>query len=121
MKKLYIAYVRLILEYVSSVWNPTMIGLQNNLERVQRRFTKRLRGLSDRSYVERLTHLHLITLLDRHNHADLVTAYKALHGLLGISKDSIGLQLQTKVPTRSHETDFVVHKAINNNDKKVFK
>ena len=73
------------------------------------------------SYVERLTHLHLDTLLDRRNHADLVTAYKALHGLLGISNDSIGLQPQTRVPTRSHGTDFVEHKAINKNVKKVFK
>ena len=120
MKKLHVAYVRPILEYVSPVWNPTTIGLQNDLERVQRRFTKRLRGLGDMSYVERLTHLRLDTLLDRRNHVDLVTAYKAQHGLLGISKDSVGLQLQTRVPTRSHGTDFVVHKAINNNVKKVF-
>ena len=45
----------------------------------------------------------------------------ALQGLLGFSKDSIGLQLQARVPTRSHETDFIVHKAINDNVKKVFK
>ena len=98
-----------------------IIIIIKDLERVQRRFTKRLFGLGDLSYVERLAHLHLDTLVDRRNHADLVTAYKALHGLLGISKESIGLQLQTRVPTRSHGTDFVVHKAINNNVKKVVK
>ena len=73
------------------------------------------------SYVERLAHLHLDTLVNRRNHVDLVTAYKALHGLLSISKDSNGLRLQVRVPTRSHGTNFVVHKAINNNVKKVFK
>ena len=33
----------------------------------------------------------------------------------------IGLQLHTRVPTGSHGTNFVVHKAINKNVKKVFK
>ena len=84
LKKLYVTYVRPILEHVSPVWNSTKIGLQNDLERVQRRFTKRLRELGDMSYVDRLKHLYLDTLLDRRNHADLVTTYKALHELLGI-------------------------------------
>ena len=73
------------------------------------------------SYVERLAHLYLDTLVDRRNNADFVTANKALHGLFGIREDFIGLQLQARVPTYSHGTDFVVHKAINNNAKKVFK
>ena len=120
-KKFYVAYVKPILKYISPAWNPTTVGLQKDLERVQRRFTKRLFVLGDTSFVERLVHLHLNTLDDRRNHTDLVIAYKVLYGLLGISKDSIGLQLQARVPTRSHRTDFVVHKAINNNVKKVFK
>ena len=106
IKKLHVAYARPILEYVFPVWNPITVGLQKDLERVQRRFTKKLFGLGDMSYVKRLAHLHLNTLVYRCNHADLVIAYKALHGLLGISKDSIGLQLQARVPTRSHRTDF---------------
>ena len=73
------------------------------------------------SYVERLAHLRLDTLVDRRNQADHLTAYKALHGFLGISKDFIGLQLQARIPRRSYGTDFVVHKAINNNVKKVVK
>ena len=121
IKKLYVAYVRPILEYISPVWDPTTVGMQKYFERVQRCFTKRLFRLGDMSYDERLEHLYLDTLVERRNHADIVTAYKVLHGLLGISKDSIGLQLQARVPTRSHGTDFVLHKAINKNVKKVFK
>ena len=45
----------------------------------------------------------------------------ALHGLLGISVDSTGLQLQARVPTRRHGTDLFVRKAINNSVMKVFK
>ena len=48
----------------------TKVGLQKDLEHVQRRFTKRLFGLGDMSYVERLAHLYLDTLVDRRNHAD---------------------------------------------------
>ena len=68
IKKLYVAYVRPILEYVSPVWNPTTVVLQKDLERVQCRFTIRHFGLGDMSYVERLAHLHSDTLVDRRNH-----------------------------------------------------
>ena len=37
--KIYVAYVRPILEYVSPVWNPTTVGLQKDLECAQHRFT----------------------------------------------------------------------------------
>ena len=41
MLKLFITYVRPIVEYASSVWNPTLIGLRSEVENVQRRFTKK--------------------------------------------------------------------------------
>ena len=40
INKLYIAYVRLIIEYASTVWNPSSIGLNREVEQVQRRLTK---------------------------------------------------------------------------------
>jgi len=39
-------YVRPLLEYASCVWSPHLMKDIERLERVQRRFTKRLRGLS---------------------------------------------------------------------------
>ena len=42
----FLVYVRPILEYNSIVWSPTLIGDIEKLERVQRRFTKRLCGMT---------------------------------------------------------------------------
>ena len=48
----YKIYVRPLLEYASPVWNPSQINLINTLEAVQRKFTKRIPGLSDIAYSE---------------------------------------------------------------------
>ena len=53
MKKLFVAYIRPILEYVSTVWNPPSIGMVQDIDRVQRRFTKRLQGHRLLSYEDR--------------------------------------------------------------------
>ena len=42
--KLYVAYVRPILECISVAWNPIGIGLESDIEKVQQTFTKRLCG-----------------------------------------------------------------------------
>ena len=121
IKKLYVAYIRPILEYINLSGTPQqsacrMISSVYNVVLLR----DCLGWATCYNYVERLAHLHLDTPVNRHNHADLVTAYNALHGLLNISKDFIGLQLQAWVPTRSYGSDFV-HQALNNNVKKVFK
>ena len=40
--KFNIVYVKPIIEYASTVWNPSSIGLNREVEQVQRRLTKRL-------------------------------------------------------------------------------
>jgi len=47
------AYIRSLMEYCSLVWSPTSVTLANDLESVQRRFTKRLPGLKLHSYDDR--------------------------------------------------------------------
>jgi len=44
------------------VWSPFMVKDIDEIERVQRRFTKCLRGYSNYSYEERLRHLQLQSL-----------------------------------------------------------
>ena len=72
----YYTYVRPILEYNSVVWSPVLKCEIGALERVQRRFTKRLRGMKELSYIDRLTKLELITLELRRLHNDLVMRYE---------------------------------------------
>ena len=52
------------------------------LENVQRRFTKRLRGMYDLSYNERLQRLNIERLEARRLRTDTVTAYKIIFGLI---------------------------------------
>jgi len=41
----FVTYVRPILEYNSIIWSPSLVRDIEQLEKVQRRFTKRLRGI----------------------------------------------------------------------------
>ena len=62
-----------MLEYASPVWKPTTVGLQKDLERVKRYFTKGSLGWVVLSYDERLAHLNLDTLVDRRNRVDFIS------------------------------------------------
>ena len=77
----YITYVRPLLEYASQTWSPHLIADINKLEAVQRRFTKRLKGMQYMDYASRLEVLAMDSLQKRRLCADLVFAYKVLFGL----------------------------------------
>ena len=87
LKKAYTTYVRPILEYASNVWNPYLLKHISGIERVQRRFTKRIPVLHDMSYSERLAALDLESLEIRRLRADLTLYYKILNNLVHISRD----------------------------------
>ena len=97
----FIVYVRPILEYNSVIWSPSLIKDIDCVERVQRRFTKRLPGLKNYSYGERLTLLGLQTLELRRLHIDLIMCYKIVFGLMDIRfNDFFCLSPSTR--TRGH-------------------
>lgn len=81
VRKTFITYIRPILEYNSNVWNPSHKYLVDQLENVQRRFTKRVKSLSHLSYLERLSFLELEPLELRRLRFDLVQFYKILNNL----------------------------------------
>ena len=55
------------------------------IEKVQRRFTKRLYGLKSLSYADRLTKLGLCSLELRRLHLDLILCYKIVFGMVNVS------------------------------------
>ena len=65
-----------MLEYCSVVWSPHYKYAIEKLESVQRRFTKRLPGLSCVEYNNRLLLLNTTSLEHRRLVADLVMLYK---------------------------------------------
>ncbi len=86
MCKMFNAFVRPKVEYASAIWNPHHKTLINRLEKVQRRFTKRLPGLSKMPYANRLTFLKIPPLELRRLHLDLTFLYKILRGHFNISR-----------------------------------
>lgn len=79
-RKVYVTYVRPLLEHAVVVWSPYFQKDIDLLERVQRRFTKLTPALRGRPYSERLEVLKLPTLYDRRRRGDLIETYKILHG-----------------------------------------
>ena len=80
----FIVYVRPILEYCSSVWSPSLITDIDCIEKVQRRFTKRLAGLYDLNYGDRLIALGIDSLERRRLNADLILTYKIVFNLIDL-------------------------------------
>jgi len=76
--------VRPLLEYAVCVWSPFQLDDIAKIESVQRRFTKRLHGLSNTSYSDRLAVLGLRSLQLRRLHQDLIYTYKLIFGLVAL-------------------------------------
>jgi len=80
MIRAFVVYVRPLLEYAFPVWSPYLLKDIKRVESVQRRFTKRLCGMSYLSYASRLKALSLHTLEYRRLQHDLIYVYKILFG-----------------------------------------
>ena len=68
--------------YAAQTWSPHLLSDIRKLEAVQRRFTKRLRGMQNLDYPSRLAILNIDSLQKRRLHADLIFSYKIIFGLI---------------------------------------
>ena len=97
----FIVYVRPLLENCSPVWCPVYRTDVDLLEKVQRRFTKRLTGLRNLSYSERLCYLKTETLESRRLKMDLTMIFKILHNYVDVTIADF-FTLSDTVQTRGH-------------------
>jgi hypothetical protein len=81
MKQLFVAFVRLDLEFGNVVWSPRFEKDINLIENAQRRATRIIPCLKDKSYEERLKIMKLPSLSYRRLRGDLIEVYKYTHGL----------------------------------------
>ena len=77
---LYKTMVKSHFDYAASVWNPY---LKNTIaiESVQRRATKLIPGMKDKSYPQRLNILHLPTLTYRRLRGDMIEVLQIMIGI----------------------------------------
>ena len=84
---LYKSLVRPILEYCTQIWAPVLKGDQDEIEKVQRRATKLVIGLSEKTYPERLKHLNLTTLAFRRKRCDIIQVFRIIHSIDSIDQN----------------------------------
>jgi len=81
-----IVYVRPMLEFSSTVWNPMTKQNICKVESVQKRFTQRLVGFSKISYNRRLEVLNIESLEERRLRYALTMCYKILRGFVNLDR-----------------------------------
>ena len=80
-------HIRPIIDYCSVIWNTGYLEDLQLLERVQRRWTKKITGLETLSYAERLTKLKLFSVQGRLLRTDLIQHWKILSNHSCIAPD----------------------------------
>ena len=87
MRNMFITYVRPLLEYNCEIWSPLYLRDIDLIENIQRRFLKRISGISNFSYRERLEMCSLEPLELRRLKKDIVLVYKIMNGMIALDFD----------------------------------
>jgi len=106
LKKAFVTYIRPLVEYCSVVWSPRLKKYIDVLERVQRKFSKRIPCLSSLTYKERLARLNLLPLELRRLHFDLIFYYKIFNNRSALEIDQF-FTFHTPLASSRNPTPFI--------------
>ena len=90
MLQLYKSLVRSLVEYSCPVWNPSKISDVQMIESIQRNFTRKISGMKDLSYYDRLKRLNLMSLQRRRERYILIHTWKIINNFC---PNDIGLEV----------------------------
>ena len=74
--------IRNNLEYCCKVWNPWNISDIQAIENIQRSFTRKISGLSEKNYYERVKILNIMSLQRRREMLIILHMFKILHSMV---------------------------------------
>ena len=94
--KLFQTYVQPVLLYASVAWNNKNNQMSNMLEKVQRKYTKKLNGLAKHEYKDRLRALRVCSLAAMRTYYDLIFAFKIIHKRMPFDPSDFGMQLSNR-------------------------
>ena len=101
MLALFRSHVRPIIEYCSCVWHTGYLGDLRALECIQRRWTKRITGMSNLDYRSRLITLNLFSVQGRLLRADMIQCWKMFHGKCAVKPTDL-FTMAPQTGTRGH-------------------
>ena len=108
---LFKSLVRPHLEYGNVIWGPFYKGDAEDVERVQRRATKGVPGLSSLTYEERLRKLKLPSLQHRRRRGDIIMTYKIITGKVNMKKEEVFTFASNQTNRKSHQYKLAKTKA----------
>ncbi|KAL5270062.1 hypothetical protein ACHWQZ_G003521 [Mnemiopsis leidyi] len=116
MMTLYKSLIQSKVEYCCPLWNPSRISDIQTIENIQREFTRRISGLKERNYWERLTELKLFTLQRRRKRYSIIQVWKIKNGLAPNSVgmkfyESARLGIRAKIPRFNYKAQVSISTA----------
>ena len=104
--KAFTTFIRPILEYATTIWNPYMKKDKISIERVQRFYTRKICNrcnIQYSSYSDRLYKLNLKSLEHRRMEFDIIMVYKVVHNLVYLPQNEFFEFYNSPYNTRRHE------------------
>ena len=109
---LFKSLVRPHLEYGNVIWGPFYKGDSQKVERIQRRATKGVTGISSLPYEERLRCLKLPSLQHRRRRGDMIMTYKIITGKVNLDREDFFSFSSNQTNRGSHQYKVKKPKAV---------